>query len=434
MTEAEILIVGGGAAGLMAARELSQAGKRVVLLEARPRLGGRIHTFCGEGFTAPTEAGAEFMHGEVPLTRALLAEAGIACHDTAGEVYEVEHGRAQVSEGMFEELPALLEHLHTLEHDMPLADYLTQYFAGEQHAALRTWATRFAEGYDAADAQRVSVLALRDEWTAGGAEDSPRPVGGYSQLIDYLARGCQAAGAAVHLGHVVQTVRWQPGRGEVLCTNGQRFAAPRLLLTLPLGVLQATSGQHGHVAFEPELPHLRTAAHALGFGPVIKVLLEFDTAFWETAAPGLHQPLPAMGFVFSDAPVPTWWSQLPDGRPLLTGWVAGPAAHHLRHATPEAVLQLALESVAYLLGSTVAAVRAQLVAHKVANWGADAYALGAYTYATVGGNQARAALAQPVADTLFFAGEAVYEGPAMGTVEAALVSGQQAARQLLAQP
>ncbi|UYZ59723.1 FAD-dependent oxidoreductase [Hymenobacter latericus] len=432
MTEADVLIVGAGAAGLMAARELSQAGKRVVVLEARPRLGGRIYTFTGEGFTAPTELGAEFLHGDVPLTRSLLAEAHVACHDTAGELYEVENGEVQASESMFEELPTLLEHLQTLEHDMTLADYLARYFADDQYAALRTWATRFAEGYDAADAHRVSVFALRDEWAAGGAEDSPRPAGGYGQLIEHLAHACRSAGCEMHLGHVVQTVQWQPGRGEVRCTNGQQFAARQVLLTLPLGVLQAGAGQPGNVQFRPGLPEHRAAAQALGFGPVIKVLLEFKTTFWETAGPALQRPLPNLGFLFSDAPVPTWWSQRPDARPLLTGWVAGPAADKLRHTPPAEVLQQALESVAYLLGCSPATVREQLVAHKVANWGADAFALGAYAYATVGAAEARAVLAQPVANTLFFAGEALYEGHAMGTVEAALASGQQAAQKLLA--
>ncbi|KUG08566.1 flavin monoamine oxidase family protein [Solirubrum puertoriconensis] len=434
MTEAEVLIIGAGAAGLMAARELSQAGKRVVVLEARQRLGGRIYTFSGEGFTAPTEAGAEFMHGEVPLTQSLLAEANIAYHDTAGEMYEVENGQVQASEGMFEDLPTLLEHLQTLEHDMTLASYLAQYFAGEQYAGLRTWVTRFAEGYDAADAERVSVFALREEWAAGGAEDSPRPAGGYSRLIEHLAAACRVAGGQIHLGHVVQTVQWQPGRAQVLCTNGSQFMAKQIMLTLPLGVLQARDGQPGYVRFQPELPTQRAAAQALGFGPVIKVLLEFDTSFWETVGPALQRPLPNMGFLFSDAPVPTWWSQLPEQRPLLTGWVAGPAAERLRHTAPEEVLQQALESVAYLLGSSPAAVREHLVAHKVVNWGADAFALGAYAYATVGAAEARAVLTQPVANTLFFAGEALYEGHAMGTVEAALASGQQTAQKLLACP
>ena len=95
---------------------------------------------------------------------------------------------------------------------------------------------------------------------------------------------------------------------------------------------------------------------------------------------------------------------------------------------------LALESLAQLLATPLAELRAQLCASHVRNWGAEPYAYGAYSYPTVGAPAARAALATPVADTLFFAGEAIYEGPAAGTVEAALVSGQVAAAALLATP
>jgi len=101
-------------------------------------------------------------------------------------------------------------------------------------------------------------------------------------------------------------------------------------------------------------------------------------------------------------------------------------------APAEAILQQALASLSYLLATPLAALQAQLRAHHVHNWGADPQAHGAYSYPTVGAPAARAALAAPVADTLFFAGEGVYEGPAAGTVEAGLVSGQVAARLLLA--
>jgi len=302
---------------------------------------------------------------------------------------------------------------------------LAREFSGAEHESLRAFATQFAEGYDAADATRVSAWALREEWAAGGADDSPRPVGGYGPLLHWLAAQAQAAGATLHLATPVQEIRWQPGAAEVLAATGATYQARQVLCTVPLGVWQLGPAQPGYLRWAPELTGHRAAATQLGFGSVIKVGLEFRTAFW-------HERLPELEFLLSDAPVPTWWSQLPAATPQLTGWLAGPAAQQLAAAPAEEVLQLALASLSYVLGVAPEALRAQLCAHYVRNWGQEPYARGAYSYPTVGAGAARATLAAPVANTLFFAGEGVYEGPAAGTVEAALVSGQTAAQAMLA--
>lgn len=433
MSAYDIILVGAGAAGLLAARNLARMGQRVILLEARNRAGGRIHSVIGHGFTGPTEGGAEFLHGDVALSQALLQEAGILTHDTAGKNYEVAQGHAQESGGFFEELPLLLEKLHALEHDVPLAEFLAQQFPGPANEALRDMATRFAEGYDAADSRRASAFALREEWSGNGAEDSPRPEGGYGRLVESLVEQLKAAGGELRLSTEVQEVRWSAGSVEIQCAGGQTFRAARALLTLPLGVLQAEEGTPGYVRFSPEIPAYRAAATALGVGPVIKFLLEFTDAFWLTPSDAVGHPMPEMGFLFSDAAVPTWWSQLPGNRPLLTGWVAGPAAAALRETSEAELLTLALNSLAYLFTSTPEFLRQQLCAHCVVNWGADPYARGAYTYATVGAAAAHQVLQQPIADTLYFAGEGIYTGPHTGTVEAALVSGEAVATLLLGQ-
>jgi monoamine oxidase len=421
---ADILIIGAGAAGLLAARELVAAGRNVSLLEARDRIGGRVHTLSPPGFTEDVEAGAEFLHGAVPLSRSLLEAAGKSWEAAIGNTYMVKGSQVQPDTNFFEQLPLLLERLNLLAEDIPLADFLLRDFPGDQHAQLRAFATQFAEGYDAADAQRVSAFALRDEWATGDADDSPRPAGGYGPVLDWLATQIQAAGATIHLATPVQEIRWQPGSVEVLTEAGALFHGTQLLCTVPLGVWQLGLGQPGYLSFVPELPEHRAAAVQLGFGSVIKIQLEFREAFWEDRLPGME-------FLLSDAPVPTWWTQLPNKRPLLTGWVAGPAALRLRNASNEEIIELALASLVDLLATTPATLQAQLGASYICNWGAEPYAYGAYSYPTVGAQVTRATLATPVAGTLYFAGEGVYEGASAGTVEAALVSGQVAAHAML---
>jgi monoamine oxidase len=425
--QTQVLIIGAGAAGLLAARELASAGRQVLVVEARDRIGGRVHTLTPPGFGQAIEAGAEFLHGEVPLTRALLAEAGLHWQTAEGQTYMVQQGQVQAESSFFAQLPLLLERLATLAQDMPLADFLAQEFAGPEHAQLRAMATQFAEGYDAANARLVSAWALREEWAQDGADESERPVGGYGPLLAWLATQAQAAGATLHLATPVRQVSWQPGHVLVQAETGATYQAAQLLCTVPLGVWQRSSHQAGYLNFVPDLPTHRAAAAQLGFGPVIKVVLEFRTLFWEKRFPELE-------FLLSDAPVPTWWSQRPDAPAQLTGWLAGPAAQRLQTLPADDLLLLALESLAQLLATPLAELRAQLGANHVRNWGAEPHAYGAYSYPTVGAPAARAALATPVADTLFFAGEGVYEGLAAGTVEAALVSGQVAAAALLATP
>jgi monoamine oxidase len=431
MKEMDVLVLGAGAAGLLAARTLARAGRTVAVLEARNRYGGRIHTFTDAGFSAPTEAGAEFLHGDVPLTRSLLAETSQASIPTTGTTYQVVQGETRESEDFIQNMPELLERLHALAEDMPLADFLNQQFSAETYAPLREQVRRFAEGYDAADAQRASSFALRDELSGGGFDDSPHPEGTYGALIERLATQVQEAGGQLHQNTVVQEIRWQPGQVAMQTADGRVFRARQAVLTVPLGIWQAKADSSSYLHITPDLPNHRAAAAQLGFGAVIKVLLEFKGVIWQQSSADLTQPKPDLSFLFSDAPFPTWWAQLPDPRPLLTGWLAGPAATRHQYTPDDVILTQALESLACLLGANVAYLRSQLCAFRVVNWAADPYALGAYSYTAVEAATNRAALATPVSETLFVAGEGVYDGPYIGTVEAALVSGAEVAQRVL---
>src|SRR4030088_1783858 len=173
----DIVVIGAGAAGLMAARELGRSGRKVTVLEARDRCGGRIHPLPSAGFGCPETGGAEFVHGEARVTHALLREARLSLLPIRGTQWTVEDGKFS-REGSQDLHDAQLHTaLKELKDDLTVADFLRRYFAGPKYHRLRHSIEQMVEGYDAPDPDRASTLALRDEWMDGG-RSTPAPLPG----------------------------------------------------------------------------------------------------------------------------------------------------------------------------------------------------------------------------------------------------------------
>lgn len=423
MAEPEILIIGAGASGLIAARQLAKSGRTVSVLEARNRIGGRIHTLSVNGFAKPIETGAEFVHGRLPITLSILKDAGIQTSDMQGITYQLKDGSLQQSEEFIEGFPELISRMKQLKKDLPFEEFLDTCMKEENFKQLKEEVKRYAEGYDAADIRRVSSFALLEEWTSEADSTPSRIVGGYTGMTDFLASECREAGCPIHLSAIVKEIRWRTGHAEIICSNNQIFHSSKVLITVPLGILHAERDSKARIKFSPEIPQFRPAVMSMGFGEVIKVFFEFKETFWEnnSGEPKLKQ-MPGLGFLISDAPVTTWWTQAPDKLPLLTGWMAGPKAGELRNLSNEEIIRKAMDSLAYIFDTDLAFINKQMKAFHAANWMTDPFTLGAYSYATVHSEEAVRVLTAPVNDTLYFAGEALYAGPAMGTVEAALSS------------
>jgi len=215
-----IVVIGAGAAGLMAARELGLAGKKVTVLEARDRCGGRIHQFPGAEFGYPAEGGAEFVHGEAPVTHGLLREAGLSLLPIEGTQWTVEDGKFSREESEDPREAELHKTLQELKDDLTVAEFLRRHFAGTKYDRLRHCIERMVEGYDAADPERASTLALRDEWMDGGRSTQARIAGGYGALVEFLTAECCNHGVAIHLGAAVSAIEASNGRGVVRCANG----------------------------------------------------------------------------------------------------------------------------------------------------------------------------------------------------------------------
>ncbi|NII25410.1 FAD-dependent oxidoreductase [Pseudoflavitalea sp. X16] len=417
-----VLIIGAGAAGLMAARELSARGHAVTILEARNRAGGRMHTIHSTAFTVPVESGAEFVHGKLPLTFQLLAEAGIGHTPVEGRMIEVRKGRWHRQNQFIEGWDTLMEHLQSLQQDMTVREFLDRHFQEPRYEELRRSVQRFAEGYDGADINKASVLALRNEWEKEETEQY-HITGGYERLTDYLITQCVRQRCSLHFNTPVQRISWQQGRVEVTTGDERSFTADKVIITVPLGVWQQAHDK-SNIDVVPAIDQQLAAFRQIGFSAVIKVSLEFKQPFWQEYEKEL-------GFIFSEEIFPTWWTQLPHPVPLLTGWINGPQAISFAQTSPEKMLQYALYSLAGIFGLPLVFLEQQLVASHITDWGADPFSLGAYSYDMLSSKAARQFLQQPVAGTLFFAGEALYEGAHPGTVEAALASGAAVAAKLM---
>ncbi|HET9824978.1 MAG TPA: FAD-dependent oxidoreductase, partial [Chitinophagaceae bacterium] len=129
-----------------------------------------------------------------------------------------------------------------------------------------------------------------------------------------------------------------------------------------------------------------------------------------------------LGFLFAEAPVPTWWTQLPSSYPLLTGWAGGPQAWKFEDKRDDEILQLAIESLSMIFKKSIEELKQALTASQIANWRNDPFTKGGYSYCTVESEKAQELFNIPIEDTIYFAGEAFYTGPSPGTVEAAFVS------------
>ena len=406
----KIIIVGGGVAGLFAARELSKHDYEITILEATDRLGGRIHTMRDSLFTQPVEKGVEFIHGDLPLTIELLREAAIKYNVVSGNMVRIVDGDWQTQGDFTVGWDELMEKMNSIRQDMTMDEFLQQNFADEKYNDLRASVLRFANGFDLADTSQASVLALRAEWM-GEEDEQHRVPGGFDQLINFLEKECLASGVTILSSSPATEINWQKNGVEVITFNKKTYEASTVILTSSLGLLQSERS----IIFRPGIGGYFDAAKKIGFGTVVKVMLEFKKAFWEKRKKNI-------GFLFTNEIIPTWWTQAPSSYPLLTGWAGGPQAWQLEDKDDDTILNLAIRSLSNVFQKTVVELDQLLTASAVVNWKKDPYSRGAYSYDTVGSIEAKKILNAPIERTIYFAGEAFYEGPSPGTVEAALVS------------
>jgi monoamine oxidase len=438
MPSPDVLIVGAGAAGLSAALELARGGLRVEILEARDRIGGRMFTQCDSTLNYPVELGAEFIHGLAPEIWQPLQQHKVRAAEVEGDLWCSIDGKLRACD-FLAEVDGILSSMDDFSPDESFLDFLSRRFADKKYERAKQWATDYVSGFNAADPDLVSVHWLvhsrrADEQIEG--ERAFHVAGGYQKLIDIFLRELAALSVPIHLNTVVHTVNWIPNSVQIRARISEAeasFSASRTIVTLPIGVLQA---KPECIVFAPELPAQRQAAlKKIVMGKVVRVTLCFRDRFWKDSC-GTEgtKSLNGLSFLFSrDEVFPTWWTQMPERVPIITGWAPASSAERLAGMSESIIVERALKSLSSVLHLQKSQVESQLTAAYFHDWDSDPFSRGAYSYVTAGGEGCQQILAAPIANTLFFAGEATDTSGHNGTVHGAIASGKRAATEILHQ-
>jgi len=444
LTTPDLIVVGAGAAGLSAAVKVARSGFSVDIIEARSRLGGRMFTLRDPVWQGPIELGAEFIHGLPPEIWKPLEEHQPDIAEVVGERWCSVNGRLSRC-NFFSSVEGILKKMNCRGNDESFLSFLDRRFpdstgnAKKQEARRRALA--YVTGFNAADPNRVGVhwlvQSMRAEEKIEG-DRAFRSKNGYDDLLDIFRQELVETGVRVQTDTVVESVAWSRGRALVTAHQGRkslRLVARRLLVTLPLGVLQAFSRETGAVRFTPSLPLKKLEAlKTLQMGKVIRVTLRFRTRFWDTVRPDKNtsKTLSHMNYLFTqDEWFPTWWTKMPDKVPIVTGWAPARSAERLSGKSHSFVVEQALRSLACALKTRPSRLESLVDDAYFHDWQNDPFSRGAYSYGAVGSDGAQQDLASSLENTLFFAGEATDITGHNGTVHGAIASGHRVASQIL---
>lgn len=429
---ARVIVVGAGFAGLAAARDLQRYGYTVTILEARDRIGGRVHTDDSFGF--PIDLGAAWFHGGMGNPLKSVAEwVGVDTRETHYDnmVIYGEFGVQINAEDLnsyiltawvllFSVFPWLMATAHRQGWVNKSPDFLgvldraIRWCPIDRYKITLRVLRNAEESGNAASADGLSFARqfIRSKTCAAGTipKGERLVIAGMTSLIKQLT-----AGLTIRTGEVVESVKYKNGSVE-LVTAKDVYQAEAAVLTLPIGVLKA-----GKVTFDPGLPKSHVEAiRRLEMGVFNKVILEFPDVVWPRTRDFLA--------IATRDPVVPFFLNLHAyvQRPILVGIAGGSFGKKIEEWSQTQVVDHVMDDLRKSLGKNIPEPTRVLVTH----WGADPYALGSYsTLPPVANGLEAEALSQPIRDTLFFAGEATHPSDP-STVHGAYWSGQRAAAQI----
>lgn len=420
-----VVVVGAGVAGLAAAARLQRAGFTVTVVEARQRIGGRIHTW--RGWPEPVDLGASWIHGwahgnpVTPIARRAGARLVTSSYDSGAVHIDPALRAAGLDRphwGRWTRIAAQAERAAwRRRRDESLAAAIERQLRGRQlgradRADLAfvlngTYVTEWGE-----DPSRLSARTVDEGREYGPTGQDAFFPDGYDAVPRWLARGL-----TVHTSTAVRRIALTR-RGVDVATDAGVLQAEAVVVTVPLGVLRREG-----IAFSPALPDRQLAAiDRLRMGVLSKTVLRFETPFWPVDLDWQEYVGPRHG-AWAE-----WFSTAKAGTPVLIGFHGGDRARELERADPRDVGAEAMRVLRTMFGSGIP----DPVGVRTSDWSLDRWAHGSYSVNSVGSTRAdRVALGAPVAERVFFAGEAT-EPDYSSTVHGALQSGRRAAREVIA--
>lgn len=422
-----IVIIGAGFAGLSAAYHLTQAGKSVAVLEARDRIGGRVHTRY-DFADIPVEFGAELIHGDEVITWDWVKKLNLKTVNwkkQSDALVRMEDGRLLTMSQARSTSPEFdITRRWNLPPNIPAKEgetwstYLRRIGFTEAQLAYvkRSFANAQGDSPDHLSAKAMLIdLAweIQNPTTGDQRSDDHRILDGYAKIYDALAQNID-----IRLNTPVTAITWGES-GVILTTeNGQTFTREQCLITVPVGVLKS-----GKISFSPELPDIKKEALAgLAMGPVMKMVYRFAEPITATD----------VSAIYSAENPPMWWSPRygrESGDTVWTAFFSGDYARELLAMGEEAALQQGLS----VLRKELDKPDLTYVAAQWVNWPDDPYSLGGYSHVKPGHEEARKQLAQPT-PPLYWAGEATAHHEMSATVHGAYESGKRAAAEILGVP
>lgn len=400
----DVIVIGAGMAGLSAARTLVDSGVKVLILEARDRIGGRVYTDRSSGL--PVELGAEFVHGDKVSTWQYIKESGsdtVEFHKNR----KVEFPDGTVIDGDEAKFVDDFEKL--------VADYrgpecsMGEFIAGLSFtdAEKAVLSVKYGD-YEATDVSNLSMALLSNDWREVDNGANHLLPGGYDVILEHMAKGLD-----VRFQTVVDGVTYDD-EGALVHTKNEDFNANFVICTLPLGVLKSKK-----VTFSPDLPEAKKQAISkIGMGKIIKVVVFFT-----------EDVLGDINISNIAGDVSCFWKSIGNDH-VVTAFVGGSRCANLASLPEVGCVKEVVDVISAVVGTDLTD---KVERYIILLWDeSDPYSGGAYSYSSVGmeGTEYKI-LAEPVGKSLHFAGEATSIDGNSAMVHGAIDSGLRAAREIL---